>query len=104
MAGLKCLTFIYTIDKDMNNTACVLSCNAYVLTTQHTRASGVENKILFGVLLHSDFSENILLLQFWSAELLRVCFLYSIYILICFFLYKCKYLFTYISIHLHIYI
>ena len=103
MAGLKCLTFIYTIDKDMNNTACVLSCNAYVLTTQHTRASGVENKILFGVLLHSDFSENILLLQFWSAELLRVCFLYSLYILICFF-YKCKYLFTYISIHLHIYI
>ena len=44
MAGLKCLTFIYTIDKDMNNTACVLSCNAYVLTTQHTRASGVENE------------------------------------------------------------
>ena len=44
MAGLKCLTFIYTIDKDMNNTACVLSCNAYVFTTQHTRASGVENK------------------------------------------------------------
>ena len=46
MAGLKRLTFIYTIDKDMNNTACVLSCNAYVLTTQHTRASGVENKNL----------------------------------------------------------
>ena len=47
MAGLKCLTFIYTIDKDMNNTACVLSCNAYVFTTQHTGASGVENKRLY---------------------------------------------------------
>ena len=53
----------------------------------------IDMTILFGVLLHSDFSENILLLQFWSAELLRVCFsfghqhIYTVYTYLYVFLY-----------------